>query len=231
MSLTLLHTTPHEVLVWKPPGLAVERPRDPAADSLVHRLRTLGHADVRLVHRLDAPASGLVLVACTRESAAHHAAEIAARRWHKTYVATVSGRSDDLQHLVGRHRAYLRIDGPRARIVRAGGKPSFLRVLAVVPAPGHPLHSHVLVRLETGRFHQIRVMLASLGAPLVGDDLYGGAPDAALYLEQVVLGLRLFGDAGRRVWSAPEGMARPVWSDHLTRAVTDDADAAAVETA
>ena len=54
------------------------------------RLRRQGVAEPRLVHRLDAPACGLVLVAGSRAAAAYYAAEIAARRWAKWYVARVT---------------------------------------------------------------------------------------------------------------------------------------------
>jgi 23S rRNA-/tRNA-specific pseudouridylate synthase len=64
----------------------------------------------------------------------------------------------------------------RAEVVRAGGKPSRLVVEGAWPAPGRSDQWHMVVRLLTGRFHQVRVMLAHLGAPLVGDALYGGDP-------------------------------------------------------
>ncbi|MGH7161937.1 MAG: hypothetical protein ACREID_00525, partial [Planctomycetota bacterium] len=59
-------------------------------------------------------------------------------------------------------------------------------VLDVAPAPGRPGEAHALIDLGTGRFHQIRAMLAALGAPLVGDALYGGAP-GPFYLEHAAL--------------------------------------------
>ena len=76
----LVHAGPDEVVALKPAGLASEMPRDPDADSLVLRLRRQGVVEPRLVHRLDAPACGLVLVAGSRAAAAYYAAEIAARR-------------------------------------------------------------------------------------------------------------------------------------------------------
>lgn len=228
--LPLLDVTPHEVVLWKPPGLASELPRDPKADSVVTRLSEQGFDDMRLVHRLDAAACGLMLVARTPEAAAGYGAEIAARQWHKLYVAEVACAVERARELVGDHRAYLRADGRQARIVRSGGKPSFLSIVHAAPVPraGQPSatiadRSHLLVELHTGRFHQIRVMLAELGAPLVGDGLYGGPATGRVYLEHVVLGARSFDTHALRVWRAPDDVERPAWSSSLGDAVAAEA--------
>lgn len=219
----MLQVTPHEIVVCKPAGLPSELPRDPIADSLVTRLRAEGFADLRLVHRLDAPTCGVMIVARSRDAAAHYAAEIAARRWHKVYVADVSLPITQAQRLVGEHKAYLATEGRRARVVRSGGKPSFLTVVHAAPAA--PGHSHVMIRLHTGRFHQIRVMLASLGAPLAGDAVYGGAMDAPFYLEHVLLAAIPCGSSARQVWLAPPHDDRPQWSASLDDAVGAERDA------
>ncbi|MCC7043736.1 MAG: RNA pseudouridine synthase [Acidobacteria bacterium] len=216
--LALLDVTPHEVVLWKPPGLASELPRDAHADSVVARLNGQGFDHLRLVHRLDSPACGLMIVARTPEAAAHYAAEIAARRWHKVYIAEIAVPVERARELVGEHKAYLVTEGRRARLVRAGGKPSFLSIVHAAPAP-RTACSHVLVRLHTGRFHQIRVMLSALGAPLVGDARYGGPASDAMYLEHVLLGARPFGSAAVRLWRAPDDVPRPAWSSSLREAV------------
>jgi 23S rRNA-/tRNA-specific pseudouridylate synthase len=226
VTLSLLQVTPHEIVVCKPAGLPSEMPRDPKADSLVTRLRAEGFSDLRLVHRLDAPACGVMIVARSSDAAAHYSAEIAARRWHKVYVAQVAGSIDKVQRLVGDHKAYLATEGRRATIVRSGGKPSFLTIAHAAPATAG--HSHVLIRLHTGRFHQIRVMLASLGAPLTGDPLYGGPADASFYLEHVLLGATPFASATRHAWMAPAHRDRPRWSPSLQEAV--DAERASLIT-
>jgi 23S rRNA-/tRNA-specific pseudouridylate synthase len=216
--LPLLHVTPHELVACKPPGLASELPRDPRADSLLTRLRAQGYEDVRLVHRLDAPACGVMIVARTAAAAAHYSAEIEARRWKKVYIAEVTVAADRAQALIGDHKAYLAIDGKRATIVRSGGKPSFLTIAHAAPARA-PGRSHLLVRLHTGRFHQIRVMLANLGAPLAGDTLYGGSAGDTIYLEHVLLAARPFNAAAASVWRAPAHADRPAWSSSLADAV------------
>lgn len=218
MALSLLHVTPHEIVVCKPPGVPSELPRDPHADSLLTRLRAEGFDDLRLVHRLDAPTCGVMVVARSSAAAAHYSAEIAARRWHKIYVAELAVPLPAAQRLLGDHKAYLKTEGRRARVVRSGGKPAFLTITHAAPAAA-TTHSHVLVRLHTGRFHQIRVMLASLGAPLSGDALYGGPPDAQFYLEHVLLGARPFGSSTQAVWLAPPHRDRPRWAASLREAI------------
>lgn len=221
--LTRLFVTPYELVVAKPAGLASELPRDAHADSLVTRLRAEGFDNLRLVHRLDSPACGLMVVARSEAAAAHYSAEIAARRWQKFYVAEVALAVDRARDLVGEHKAYLSTEGRKATLVRSGGKPSFLTIAHVSAAPGKGGLSHVLVQLHTGRFHQIRVMLAGLGAPLAGDELYGGPAGGPLYLEHALLGARPVGDTQMRVWRAPAHSARPQWSGALETAVATQA--------
>jgi 23S rRNA-/tRNA-specific pseudouridylate synthase len=171
-----------EAVVFKPAGLSSERVGGHELDSLLSRVRTqLGWPDARLPHRLDRLTRGLIVVSRDAPAAARHGAEIRAKTWLKWYFARVRRTGVASDHgrrnstsLVGPHHAYIRREGARARIVRAGGDPSHLTVLAVTPATDCIEDAHVLIRLDTGRFHQIRVMLAHVGFPLVGDTLYGG---------------------------------------------------------
>ncbi|MFN8061271.1 MAG: RNA pseudouridine synthase [Vicinamibacterales bacterium] len=215
--LVVVHASDTELVVVKPAGLPTESSRNPAADSLIGRVRRAGRAEAMLVHRLDAPTRGLVLVALGREATQYYNAEIAARRWDKWYIARVPWIEDSERRraLVGPHRAHLKDAGRRAVIVRAGGKPSLLEVVALAPAPAAPGEAHVLVKLITGRFHQIRVMLAGLGMPLVGDDLYGGGP-GAFYLEHCLLGVRVFGGGNRRLFHLAADPGRELLADALT---------------
>lgn len=217
-AIPILEVTPHEVIVWKPPQLVSELPRDPSADSLVQRLAGQGFDVLKLAHRLDAPSCGVMVIARSKEAAAHYSSEIAAKRWHKLYVAAVASPFADAGKLLGEHRAYLASDRFQARVVRSGGKPSSLGVIHAAPA-NDGRSSHLLIRLHTGRFHQIRVMLANLGAPLLGDSRYGG-PDGDFYLEHVCLAARPFAEEGVRVWRAPEFVDRPRWSPSLAEAVS-----------
>jgi 23S rRNA-/tRNA-specific pseudouridylate synthase len=219
VSLHVVHESPSELVVVKPAGVPAEVPRDPSADSVVRRLETQGRRDLRLVHRLDAPACGLLLVARTRAAAAYYAREIAARRWQKVYIARVAMPPGQAVRLVGSQAAYLRTVGRTARVVRSGGNPSRLAVVHAAGVPGVPGESHLLVELHTGRFHQIRAMLAHLGAPLSGDGAYGGPTGRPLYLEHVRLGVSGY-DTGRwQAWQAPSHADREPWAPALTAAL------------
>lgn len=173
-----------EAVVFKPAGLSSERPAAERAllDSLIVRARAqFRWPEARLPHRLDRPTRGLVVISRDAAAAARHAAEIRDGAWTKWYIARIpshgaGGAARTAGQLVGPHKAYLRREGTRAEVVRSGGDPSRLTVLATATATDRPDESHALILLETGRFHQIRAMLANLGFPLVGDALYGGRP-------------------------------------------------------
>ncbi|HBS29165.1 MAG TPA: hypothetical protein DEB06_06865 [Phycisphaerales bacterium] len=174
--------------------MATELTSDPKWSSLISKVRQACPDGVkpRLVHRLDRVTRGIVVVALTGAGASYYGEQIREGMWDKVYLARIprpDPRRNPLHEgLVGKHKAFIKEVDKRAVIVRAGGAPSFLEVLAVEPAPGFAGEAHALIRLLTGRLHQIRVMLAALGLPLTGDDFYGGAPrGGGFYLEHAVL--------------------------------------------
>ena len=202
----LLHQDPRTLVAVKPAGLSSEQS---AADgpSLLSLVRAaLPSADPALPHRLDRVTRGVVVVALDRQAAAAHNEHVRAGHWAKFYLARVpAGRP-----LLGEHRAYLRREGRAARIVRSGGDPSRLEVLAEGDAPGRPCERHLLIRLHTGRYHQVRVMCAGLGFPLVGDPLYGGLP-GPFHLEHALLWYRsIETDAPALAWWAEDPEREPL---------------------
>lgn len=196
--LQVLRETPYEVIVIKPAGMPSELTSDPRGVSLLSRLHRAypPPLEPKLPHRLDRVTRGVMLVALTQDAIAFHNEEIKARRWGKFYIARVhQPPNSDIASLIGRHKAYLKTVRHRATIVHSGGKPSFLDILAIQPAPGHSGQYHVLVQLLTGRFHQVRAMLAGLGIPLAGDRFYAddglrrqaGTGWSDFYLEHIIL--------------------------------------------
>jgi 23S rRNA pseudouridine955/2504/2580 synthase len=187
----ILKESPSELVVFKPAGLASElRPGsvEPSVQSLV-AARVPG-ATPKLPHRLDRVTRGLLVVCLTPEAIAFHNAQIQARAWEKYYLARVAApEGATAGAFLGEHKAFLTETGGRARIVRAGGKPARLEILSATDVPGRPDRWHLLIRLLTGRFHQVRVMCEALGLPLAGDPLYD--PDKRdaddFYLEHVIL--------------------------------------------
>jgi len=178
--------------VVKPAGMATELSRDTKGTSLLSQVKTAAaRSHPKLPHRLDRVSRGIVIVALTKRSIAHHNQQILERAWDKIYLARClapAGREPD--DLLGQHKLHLRPQGGRARVVRSGGNQALTEILDVAPAPDIDGEIHVLVRLLTGRFHQIRATLAHLSAPLVDDWVYSTSPGRRkerFYLEHIAL--------------------------------------------
>jgi tRNA pseudouridine32 synthase / 23S rRNA pseudouridine746 synthase len=179
--LEVLHVEPAFVVLVKPPGLLSEPGRGPdKRDSLLVRAQAVW-PDARIVHRLDLPTSGLVVLA--RETLAHASLSEAFREREvdKTYQALVHGRP---ARDAGDIDLPLVVDWPnrpRQVVCHATGKPSLTRYRVVGEAvvPGVGRLTRVALFPVTGRTHQLRVHLASLGCPIAGDPFYGLAGDPA----------------------------------------------------
>ncbi|MDB4970891.1 MAG: hypothetical protein JWN44_6580 [Myxococcales bacterium] len=228
--LIVLKESRNELVIWKPAGLSSERPGDTGRGSTgvgsVKALvaRRLPGSVPKLPHRLDRVTRGLLLVALTDEAVAFHNAQIQARRWEKYYLATVAAPADRAPgSFLGEHKAFLAEAGGRAQLVRSGGKPSHLEILAAAPVPGRPDRWHLVIRLLTGRFHQIRVMCAGLGLPLPGDPLYDpeARDPADFYLEHIILKYTDFDTQSVSTLFVPECAERGALAPALAELLVD----------
>lgn len=220
--------TERDAVVLKPAGLSSEAPSRGGAGPetlLVQARAMLGWPDAQLPHRLDRPTRGFVVVARDRDAVAALNESMRAGTWTKRYLARIApGGSSGARAaatLIGQHRSYLRREGAVARVVRSGGDPSSLTVDAVAAAPGRPGEWHALVTLGTGRFHQIRAMLSSLGWPLVGDRDYGGRP-GPMYLDHAWLRFPSPDDGTSRTVFLPTDPGREALAPELAGALGRD---------
>lgn len=145
-------------------------------NALLHHVpQAAGLPRAGIVHRLDKDTSGLMVVAKTLEAQTDLVRQLQARTVKRHYLAVAEGRcpqQGSVDAPIGRHSVQ------RTRMaVHAGGRPA-LTHYQVLQRFAH--HSLLECRLETGRTHQIRVHMAHIGHPLVGDPVYGARRPLAL---------------------------------------------------
>lgn len=175
--LVLLHADEWLLAVDKPSGLLSVPGRGALAhDSAVQRLAR-DHHEVKVVHRLDMATSGLLLFALGLQAQRTLSHRFASREVHKAYVAVVAG---EVQMDAGDIDAPLIADWPqrpRQKIDWVQGKPS-LTHFQVIGRDAQKGTTRLALTPLTGRSHQLRVHLAHLGHPILGDALY--APPAVV---------------------------------------------------
>ncbi len=177
MHLTILHAGPGYVVIDKPAGIAVEKnfnndTVEARAQVQWKRPRSTKVPFVGIVHRLDRPVSGCLLLAKNKSTLRLLNKAFEEKKVDKTYLARTAA---PLPNTKGSLKHYLARDptGRRAVAVpkpRSGTKESLLHYKLVGRVDEDYLYE---IKPVTGRFHQIRVQLATAGAPIVGDVAYG----------------------------------------------------------
>jgi 23S rRNA pseudouridine1911/1915/1917 synthase len=181
IGVPLAYSDPYLVVVDKPAGLLVHPAPGHSAPTLVDALRGVaaGGDEARpgIVHRLDRDTSGLLLVARDGRTHARLQAQLRRRRIGRTYLALVRGRprsrTGRIEAPIGRDRR----DPTRMSLDTDAGRDAVTGFELVEALPGRSL---LRLALETGRTHQIRVHLAAIGIPVIGDPVYGHGPELGL---------------------------------------------------
>lgn len=179
MELEVLYEDDELMVIAKPPGLVVQpgagHPSGTLVNALLARCPTLlsvgGGQRAGLVHRLDKDTSGVIVIAKTDRAHALLAAQFKERTVHKEYLALVYGVMPKEKGVVelplGRDRKDPKKISSRTR--RPKEARTHWEVLAWFEGT-----TWLKLRPETGRTHQIRVHMAAIGHPVVGDPMYGG---------------------------------------------------------
>ncbi|RZJ03033.1 MAG: RluA family pseudouridine synthase [Brevundimonas sp.] len=204
----VLHEDEAVIAFNKPAGLSSQGGRIQAhtLDDLLWAFARSNGKRPDLVHRLDRDTSGVILAAKTKPAAGFLGKAMQARRFKKTYLALVSAAPEPASGT---------IDKPLLR--QEIGRESYMRAVAPETPGAQPALSRyrtlsasddgALVELDpaTGRMHQLRVHMASIGRPLAGDARYGGALTFAGRAAP-----RLMLHAAKLVFPHPEGGYRTV---------------------
>lgn len=186
--LQALFEDEHMLVVNKPAGVTTHpAPGEPGptlVNHLLHQWPDIA-ADVSgmdeqrpgIVHRLDKDTSGIMAVARTEAARLKLANDFAERRTHKVYLAIIHGCPERKEGLIeapmGRHPS----QKTRMAVVEKGGREARSEYKVLWTGP-RKLASLVAVRIHTGRTHQIRVHMAHIGHPLLGDGVYGSRENA-----------------------------------------------------
>jgi len=156
-----------------------------------------------IVHRLDKDTSGIIIAAYNDEAHVFLAEQFKTRKTRKNYIAIVKGRPSELK---GRIETFITRD-PKDRkkfAVSQNGK-NAITYYKVIKSWG--TYSLLLLRLKTGRTHQLRVHMRHIGHPILGDPIYGSSdnlfPETTLMLHSKSLALILPGETGEKVFSSP----------------------------
>jgi 23S rRNA pseudouridine1911/1915/1917 synthase len=191
--LDIIYEDDDLAVINKPAGMMVHagagatddaRNRGTLVNALLHHFATLsaigGEARPGIVHRLDKETSGLILVAKNDDAHRKLASQFSRREVKKKYLALVHGSVKKDSGTVSASISRDRIRRTRMTTRHSGAKEreavSHYKVLRRIDSPFGKF-SLVEVKIDTGRTHQIRVHLSSIGHPVVGDTLYGAPRD------------------------------------------------------
>lgn len=203
--ITILHEDPAFLVVCKPSMLlSVPGRAEDNKDCLITRLQDNGYPEARIVHRLDWETSGLLVLGRNADSHRELSRQFHDRETEKRYIALCWGQPDTETGQIDLPLRYDPPTKPRHVVDHEHGKhaQTFWRVIERLPE-----YSRVELTPITGRSHQLRVHMLSIGHPLLGDQLYahGEALDACprLALHAARLGINHPETGERMIFDSP----------------------------
>lgn len=177
MNEQIIYEDNHLIVVNKPAGILTQ-PTHLQEDSLEiqvkewikHKYQKPGNVFLGVVHRLDKPVNGIIIFAKTSKALSRLNESFRSKKCKKIYQALVDKNPEPLQ---GTLEHYLVHGDFQARITTSEEKDAKLARLHYKIIKQESKFSLLEIELETGRYHQIRVQLASIGCPIIGDKRYG----------------------------------------------------------
>jgi 23S rRNA pseudouridine1911/1915/1917 synthase len=180
IALDIVYEDEHLLVINKPAGLTVHPGAGNPDMTLVNALLNYcgdslsgigGVARPGIVHRIDKETSGLLVVAKNDAAHAHLSEQLATRTLKRTYAAVVWGVPKPAASTVTGNIGRAFSNRQKMAVVKTGGKPATTHYKTIKDFSS--LFAHVECNLETGRTHQIRVHMAHIKHPLIGDPVYG----------------------------------------------------------
>jgi 23S rRNA pseudouridine1911/1915/1917 synthase len=203
IDLPVLYEDDDCVVINKPLGVLTHskgafNPEATVASWLRSRVSNMDGERAGIVHRLDRATSGVMICAKTPEALSWLQKQFSQRRVKKTYMAVIAGSLRPVEAVID-----MPIERnpkkPQTFRVGSNGKPAVTQYKTL---QSNDKESLLELKPETGRTHQLRVHLANLGHPILGDTLYGGKSCNRLYLHAAALELTL-PNRTRQTFSVP----------------------------
>ncbi len=222
IALDVLFEDAHLIVVNKAAGMAAHPAPGSHSGTLVNALLhhcagslsgVGGVARPGIVHRLDKETSGVMVAAKSDLAHAGLSALFAAHDIERQYIALTRGGPGAPHGVIQTQIGRSPHDRKKMAVLRSGGREAITRyrVQKTFGPQEKPLASRIACRLETGRTHQIRVHLASKGAPCLGDPVYGSGPPAAVVRDAIAAA----GLSRQALHAAVLGFVHPVTGEAL----------------